>query len=55
MDNWSFGLTMTVVGMGGTFITLGIIVGFMHLLRKLFPIPDAHGAAGKPRKEVHPK
>lgn len=55
MDNWSFGVTMTVVGMGGTFITLGIIVGSMHLLKMVFPVPDAHAAANKPGKEGHSK
>jgi hypothetical protein len=54
MNNWSFGVTMTVVGMGGTFITLGIIVACMHLLKIAFPVPDPH-AVVKSGKEGHPK
>ncbi|MGD9818096.1 MAG: OadG-related small transporter subunit [Desulfomonilaceae bacterium] len=37
MDNWSFGLTMTVVGLGGTFVTLGILIVFIEGLKKVLP------------------
>jgi Na+-transporting methylmalonyl-CoA/oxaloacetate decarboxylase gamma subunit len=37
MDKWAFGLTMMVVGVGGTFLTLGILILTIHLLKKLFP------------------
>ena len=41
MDNeqWAFGLTMMVVGMGGTFLTLWILGLVMDLLKKVFPLP----------------
>ncbi len=37
MDNWTFGLTMIIVGMGGTILTLYILSLIMTLLRKAFP------------------
>ncbi len=43
MDNWTFGLTMIVVGMGGTITALGILALLMGLLKRLFPV-----AAPKP-------
>ena len=41
MDNerWAFGLTMMIVGMGGTFLTLWILSLVMDLLKKVFPLP----------------
>ncbi|MEI9479764.1 MAG: OadG family protein [Deltaproteobacteria bacterium] len=38
MDNWTFGITMLVVGMGGTVLTLWILSLIMSLLKKLFPL-----------------
>ncbi len=45
MDNekWSFGLTMMIVGMGGTFLTLWILGLVMDLLKKVFPLAAAGG------------
>ncbi len=37
LDNWTFGLTMLIVGMGGTLLTLWILSLVMSLLKKLFP------------------
>ncbi len=37
MDKWTFGLTMLVVGMGGTIVTLMIFSLIMALLKKIFP------------------
>jgi Na+-transporting methylmalonyl-CoA/oxaloacetate decarboxylase gamma subunit len=37
MDKWAFGLTMMVVGVGGTFLTLGILILTINLLKKVFP------------------
>ena len=34
MDNWSFGLTMMIVGVGGTFLTLWVLGLFVDLLKK---------------------
>jgi len=38
--DWSFGLTMTVAGMGVTFITLYLLTLLIRLLNKLFPCKD---------------
>ena len=37
MDNWTFGITMIIVGMGGTILTLWILSLLMSLLIKTFP------------------
>ncbi len=37
MDNWTFGITMLIVGMGGTLLTLWILSLVMGLLKKIFP------------------
>ncbi len=37
MDNWTFGITMVVVGMGGTVLTLWILSLLMSVLKMLFP------------------
>ena len=37
MDNWTFGVTMLSVGMGGTVLTLWILSLIMGLLKKAFP------------------
>ena len=36
--NWTFGLTMMIVGMGGTFLTLWILGLVMDGLKKVFPL-----------------
>jgi Na+-transporting methylmalonyl-CoA/oxaloacetate decarboxylase gamma subunit len=38
MDNWTFGITMIVVGMGGTLLTLWILSLLMSFLKKVFPL-----------------
>jgi len=38
MDNWTFGITMLIVGMGGTLLTLWILSLIMGLLKKIFPL-----------------
>jgi hypothetical protein len=37
MDRWTFGLTMLVVGMGGTILTLMLFSFVMGALKKVFP------------------
>jgi len=37
LDNWTFGITMLIVGMGGTLLTLWILSLLMSLLKKIFP------------------
>lgn len=40
MSDLAFGLTMTVAGMGVTFITLYLLTLIIRLLNKLFPFKD---------------
>ncbi len=40
MDNLSFGLTLLVVGMGGTLVALALLAALMNLLKKLFPAKE---------------
>jgi hypothetical protein len=39
MQNLTFGLTMTIVGVGGTFLTLWILSLVVIALKKIFPLP----------------
>jgi hypothetical protein len=38
MDNWSFGLTVTLVGVAGTFLTLWVLSLVVDLLKRIFPL-----------------
>jgi hypothetical protein len=40
MDNWTFGFTMLVVGMGGTLVALALLALIMELLKKIFPVRE---------------
>ncbi len=40
MDNMSFGITMTIVGVGATFLTLWVLSLIMSLLKKAFPLSE---------------
>lgn len=40
MDKFTFGMTMLLVGMGGTILTLGLISGIIALLKKIFPLEN---------------
>jgi len=40
MDNWTFGVTVLIVGMGGTILTLWIMSVIMGLLTKIFPYKE---------------
>lgn len=40
MDNVTFGLTMIIVGMGGTLAALGLLAVVMALLKKVFPVRE---------------
>jgi len=37
MDKWSFGISVTIVGMGGTLLTLWLLGLFTRLLKWAFP------------------
>lgn len=41
MDKWTFGISVTVVGMGGTLITLWLLSLVTMGLKKIFPPPEA--------------
>ncbi|MGA8849961.1 MAG: OadG-related small transporter subunit [Dehalococcoidia bacterium] len=43
MKDWAFGLTMTILGMGITFITLYLLTLLIRLLIKLFPSKEEEG------------
>jgi hypothetical protein len=45
LDNWTFGITMLIVGMGGTLLTLWILSLLMSLLKQIFPF--GKGEEGK--------
>ena len=47
MSKWDFGLTMMVVGMGGTFLTLWILGLVMDLLKKIYPLSAEEAGAKK--------
>lgn len=46
-DKWAFGLTMMVVGMGGTFLTLWVLSLVMDLLKKIFPLPRKEASSSQ--------
>jgi len=47
MKDMAFGLTMTVAGMGVTFITLYLLTLLIRLLNKLFPFKKEEESKGK--------
>jgi Na+-transporting methylmalonyl-CoA/oxaloacetate decarboxylase gamma subunit len=46
MDKWTFGLTLTIVGVGATFLTLTILSLMIDFLKKIFPL-SAEGSDAK--------
>lgn len=40
MDRWTFGLTLLVVGVGGTFITLWVLSLVVDVLKRIFPLRE---------------
>jgi Na+-transporting methylmalonyl-CoA/oxaloacetate decarboxylase gamma subunit len=47
MDKWQFGMTMMVVGVGGTFLTLAIIIAAIELLKRLLPSTATDNREGR--------
>jgi Na+-transporting methylmalonyl-CoA/oxaloacetate decarboxylase gamma subunit len=43
MDKWAFGFTMMIIGVGGTFLTLTILIWSIYLLKKIFPLSAESG------------
>jgi len=46
MKDWAFGLTMTVMGMGVTFITLYLLTLLIRLLIRVFPRKEEEESKG---------
>ncbi len=47
MDKWSFGFTMMIVGVGGTFLTLAVLIFVIQILKKIFPLSAEGGGKAK--------
>jgi Na+-transporting methylmalonyl-CoA/oxaloacetate decarboxylase gamma subunit len=47
MDNWTFGWTLAVIGMGGTMFVLWLLSLLILLIRKIFPYQPEESAAKK--------
>jgi hypothetical protein len=47
MDKWSFGISVTIVGMGGTLLTLWLLSVCITLLKKAFPPATGSPSTGK--------
>lgn len=43
MGKWEFGFSMMVVGFGGTFLTLTILIFVIEILKKVFPLSAETG------------
>lgn len=43
MDNITFGITVTIVGMGGTITCLWLLSLLIDLLKKIFPYKETEG------------
>jgi Na+-transporting methylmalonyl-CoA/oxaloacetate decarboxylase gamma subunit len=41
MDNFTFGITMTIVGMGSTLFSLWFLTLVINLLKRLFPYRES--------------
>ncbi|WP_164976261.1 OadG-related small transporter subunit [Oleiharenicola lentus] len=47
MDTWTFGLTLLLVGMGGTMLTLYLLTLLIGLLTRLLPVRPEKPAGDK--------
>ena len=43
MDKWTFGFTLMIVGMGGTFLTVWVLALVINLLKKIYPLAGNGG------------
>ena len=55
MDDLTFGLTMTIVGMGGTLITLWLLSLLVVILKKIFPVENVQQSSGQAGVKGAPK
>ena len=47
LDNWTFGWTLALIGMGGTMLVLWFISIIILLIRKAFPYKPEESTAKK--------
>lgn len=47
MEKFTFGITILIVGMGGTLLTLGIMSLIMTALKRIFPYQKEQDGADK--------
>jgi hypothetical protein len=47
MDNWTFGWTVALIGMGGTMLVLWLLSLLILLLKKIFPYKAEESASTK--------
>ncbi|MGV3651294.1 MAG: OadG-related small transporter subunit [Devosia sp.] len=47
MDTWTFGLTLLLVGMGGTMLTLYLLTLLIGLITRLLPVRPEKPAVEK--------
>ena len=47
MDKWTFGLTMMIVGVSGTFLTLWILSLLIGVLKRIYPLAAEDADAEK--------
>jgi hypothetical protein len=47
MDNFTFGFTITLVGMGGTLLTMWVLTLFVDVLKKFFPYRENQETGGE--------
>jgi Na+-transporting methylmalonyl-CoA/oxaloacetate decarboxylase gamma subunit len=48
MDNFTFGFTVTIVGMGGTLVTMWFLTLVVDILKRFFPYREnEEGGKGK--------
>jgi hypothetical protein len=46
MDNFTFGFTITLVGMGGTLLTMWVLTLFVDVLKNFLPYRQNHETGG---------
>ena len=42
MDNFTFGVTMTIVGMGGTMFSLWFLTLIVNLMKRFLPVEESN-------------
>ncbi len=50
MDTFTFGITMTIVGMGSTLLSLWFLTLIINLLKRIFPYQESNNEKKKEAK-----